>query len=127
MENKRKDYRHTFSGTSRIPVVLQSHDRSEEPLSGQIADLSVGGMGVHLDSPPPWVLSSERLQTRIALPDDAECLSRHEPRAYWIQCGQPAAGAGAGYCKCTGGTPRGHVMFRRLWHLRQALGEIRDA
>jgi hypothetical protein len=67
MENRRFDYRHTFPPDDRLRVEI-STTRGRRLLTGEIINLSVGGMAVALGDGAAPPRESDRVRAHFAIP-----------------------------------------------------------
>lgn len=67
MENRRQDYRHSFSASDQFKVELK-FSRPEAVHAGVIVDLSLGGMKVLLDDPTVEMAVDDRVEVDFSAP-----------------------------------------------------------
>ena len=73
MDNRRRDYRHFFPGPGRLQAVLSSATTSRN-VTGEILNLSVGGMALQVDSQTSLPSASQWI-VAFSLPSETAPLS----------------------------------------------------
>jgi len=67
MENRRQDYRHAFPPGERFAVQLEAPG-GRWSATGEVVDLSLGGMAVRLDAPAAAFGVDDRILARLRVP-----------------------------------------------------------
>lgn len=67
MDNRRENYRHSFSGSEALPAECEMGGKT---MRGAILDLSIGGMKLRIEQSVGLILPGQTLRVRFKLPTD---------------------------------------------------------